>query len=462
VGIIGQFFGTLFAPIGTLFHYLFYLPVYNVLMLLYAGVHTVAPGLPGIAIAIFMLTIIVRLCLFPLTRKQLKSSREMQVLAPKVQELQRQYRNNPQELMAAQQALYREHGVSPYSGCLPLAIQMPFLYALYFSFYTALVPKAHETLTGHLQRINVDIYPFLPHLTKLPSTIFLWTDLAHPDTLRILPILAGVLTFLQLRMAQPVRKPTPPGQRADPNTQAMSSMQYIMPVMTFFFALNFASGLAFYWTISTAFSAAQQYFLSGLGSLFVGIPGMEHLVPEPQTPPAAPARPPTNARVVEADPAPPRAQGLAGLGALLRQLSAPTQQSLQNDDRPGAPPTNGKANGNGSRSGQSNLPLAVSVADDGEGTAERPARRPRSERSGPMLVKPAATGGASAANATGGATTNGSLVTENGVASSGSAGANGMGTLGERGPARRPAGGRPIPGGPSARRRPGGRPKGGR
>lgn len=452
--IILKFFGWLFAPIGTLFHNLFYLPVYNVLMLLYEGIHSVAPGLPGIAIAIFALTVIVRLALFPLTRKQLKSSREMQVLAPKIQELQRQYRNNPQQLMAAQQALYREHGVSPYSGCLPLLIQMPFLYALYFSFYTALVPHAGDTVVKHLARINADIYPFLPHLTRLPSTIFLWTDLAHPDPVKILPILAGILTFLQLRMAQPVRKPTPPGQRADPNTQAMSSMQYIMPVMTFFFALNFASGLAFYWTISTAFSAVQQYFLTGLGSLFVGIPGMEHLVPEPQSPPTPTPRPPSSVKVVEADSSPPRPQGLgglSGLGAMLRQLSTPTQQSLQSEDQPRTPP----ANGNGSRGGQNTAPFVVSLDDDGTNAADRPARRPRAERSGPMLVKPSATNGDSGA-------TNGTMASGTSGSGSGPATPNGTRTPGERGPARRPAGGRLPQGGQSARRRPGGRPKGGR
>ncbi len=98
-----------------------------------------------------------------------------------------------------------------------MLIQMPFLYALYYSIYTVLripnpLPKNCAGLVGHAVQaclINLDIYPFLPHFlaSTVPQTWFIWTDLATPDRLHILPVLAGVLTFLQLRMAMPVKKP---------------------------------------------------------------------------------------------------------------------------------------------------------------------------------------------------------------------------------------------------------------
>jgi YidC/Oxa1 family membrane protein insertase len=461
------FLGNLLAPIGAVFHAVFYEPIFNLLMLLYEGVHALipSPAFPSFAIAIFLLTVIIRLCLYPLTRKQLQSSRAMQALAPQVEELKRRYRNNPQELMAAQQALYREHGVSMYGGCLPLLIQMPFLYALYFSFSTVLL--AHGLSPAqHLLKINQDIYPFLPHLTlaTIPNPHFLWTNLTAPDPWKILPVLAGLLTFLQLRMAQPVKKPTPAGQRSDSTTQAMSSMQFIMPFITFFMGLSFPSGLAFYWTISTAFSAVQQYFLTGFGSLFVGIPRLAHLVPEPQSPPAPAGRPAAASSIVDAQ-APARPAGLGGFGALLRQLTAPTQEagkpgSTNGVGKDGTARGNGtsKANGRGMHDEPGAQFASSSGMEGADGSAGGTAKRPRVDRSGPTLVKPPSAG-QSAGNGT-------SVVgKKNGSGQTSTQSAGGGVTRGSAngsGSARRPTGGSGSQGGSSGRRRPGNRPKGGR
>lgn len=459
MGGILQFFGTLFSPITTIFHYVFYLPIFNILMLLYDGVHGIAPGLPAFAIAIFLLTVLIRVALIPLTRKQLQSSRAMQALAPEVKKLQAQYKDNQQEFIRAQQALYREHGVSMTGGCLPLLVQLPFLYGLYYSLYTALIaPKpgghplpAAEVPAAMLKQINGDIYPFLPHLTlhTLPATAFLWTNLAAPDPLKILPILAGVLTFIQMRMALPVRKPAPVGEKPDPTAQSMQTMQFVMPFITVFIGLNFPSGLAFYWCITTAFMAVQQYFLSGWGSLFLGIPGLEHLVPAPQETPALPARPGSGrvtvqevrnsgrqagASAVEED----RPTGLGALRSMLRQLALPPPNTTDATPEASGAATGGKANGktNGKANGKaaSGEDEIQKVINEGIGAS---ARRNRSDRSGPTLVKPAG----------GGATTG----------ATGASGAAGRGAN----PARPAQGGQGNRGGQAARRR-GGRPKGGR
>jgi YidC/Oxa1 family membrane protein insertase len=376
VGSIIQFFQQLLFPIGQLFHYVFYEPIFNILILIYEGVHVIAPFLPVFAISILLLTVLVRLCLFPLTRKQLQSSRAMQALAPQIAELKKKHPNDPQGLMAAQQALYREHGVSMYGGCLPLLIQMPFLYALYFSLYTALISSKGEIAAAHVARINRDIYPFLPHLLTLPNSHFLWTNLGTPDPWKILPILAALFTFIQLRMAQPVKAPVPVGQKADPNTQAMGSMMYIMPVITFIMGLSFPSGLAFYWSISTAFSGVQQFLLSGWGSLFVGIPGMEHLVPAPQT---VPGRPAAAASIVDASPPAQRPSSLSGLRAALRQLTAPPPANAAENQAGAAATKNGNGTGKTSTSGESN--------GDANGGGVPHVKRARPERVGPTLVK---------------------------------------------------------------------------
>ncbi len=263
---IGDFFGILFSPIHTVFQYLFFQPVFNVLMLIYQGVHS-------FGFSIILLTLLIRGSLFPLTRKQLASSRKMQALAPRIKQLQAQYRGDTQGFVAAQQALYKENNVSMYGGCLPLLIQMPFLYALYYSFYQVLNAKGDV-----LKAINDLIYPFLPHLTATPNPSFLGLSLIAPNL--ALAIVAGALTFVQMRMALPVT-PTVAGAAPDTTTQTAKTMQYIMPFFTIFIGSKFPAGLALYWTVSTLFSAVQQYFITGWGSLWVGVPGMERFVPKP-------------------------------------------------------------------------------------------------------------------------------------------------------------------------------------
>src|SRR5262249_13551697 len=171
---------------------------------------------------------------------------------------------------------------SQMQGCLPLLIQMPLLYALFFSFSTVLNGQKGETVLQHVQRINHDIFAFIPHLQALPHTQFLWVDLAAPDPIKLLPFIAAILTFIQLRMAMPIRPKPKPGQASDATQQASKMTMYLMPAVTFFFGLNFPAGMALYWCVGTLFMAVQQYFLAGWGSLFVGIPGMERFVPEPK------------------------------------------------------------------------------------------------------------------------------------------------------------------------------------
>jgi YidC/Oxa1 family membrane protein insertase len=365
---IGAFLGQLFGPIGQLFHFVFFEPIYNILILIYQAVHVVLPG-AAFPLAIVILTVLIRCALIPLTRKQLQSTRKMQMLQPQLKELQARYRSDPQRLMREQQALYRENGVSMYGGCLPLLVQMPFLYALFFSF--------NELLRDSLATINKDLYPFVPKLSQPPDPHFLWTSLTTPDPYHILPVLAGILTFFQLRMAMPYRKKEP-GAQADVMTQSTQTTQYIMPFVTVFIGWAVPSGLALYWTISTAFSALQQYFISGWGSFWVGIPGMEHLVKEQTlTPttvkPASPAAGSARA-LTPASAAPPAEGGLRGWWSRMRETaSTMTEQRMR--EREEADQTAAK--------GQSANGTSASTTS----SANRD-RRERRVREGPVLVKP--------------------------------------------------------------------------
>jgi YidC/Oxa1 family membrane protein insertase len=191
-----------------------------------------------------------------------------QALQPQMQEIRKKYAKDQQGQAVAMQALYKEYGVNPVAGCLPLLIQLPVLYGLFYALKTGLN-------TNKVSAINNILYPFVKHFTTFPNINLNWfafinhawvVPLNHPDPTHILPILASAATFIQLRMSQ---VKTAPGAATDASMQSMKMMQYIMPVFILFLAWNYPAGLALYWTTSTIFQAVQQYFVTGWGSLLV-------------------------------------------------------------------------------------------------------------------------------------------------------------------------------------------------
>lgn len=251
------------GEIGYLFNLIFTYPIFNGLMLLY---HLFG----DFGLSIIVLTVIIKLILFPLTLQQLKSMKATQALQPQMAEIRKKYAKDQQAQMQAMQSLYKEYGVNPVAGCLPLLIQLPVLYGLFYALNNVLKVKEQTAAA-----INALLYPFVPHFTRFPDVNLNWftwinpawhISLANPDHSLILPVLAAVATFVQLRMSQPK---TAPGTPSDPSTQSMRMMQYVMPFVTFFFGLSFSAGLALYWTVSSSFQAVQQYFVTGWGSLLV-------------------------------------------------------------------------------------------------------------------------------------------------------------------------------------------------
>ena len=255
----------MFGEIGYLFNIIFTYPIYNALMLLN---HVFS----DFGLSIVVLTLLIRLVLFPLTLKQLRSTKATQALQPLMADLKKKYANDPRAQQAATMALYKEYNINPVAGCLPLLVQMPVLYGLYYAMDVVLRPSGGKiTLAG----VNQYIYPFLPPYLHMPSFNLNWLtfinahwylSLAAPDRTFILPVLAGLATFAQLRMSQ-ARMPQTTGKK-DMMSQQMQIMSFVMPFFTFFIALSFPAGLALYWTTSSLFSMVQQYFVSGWGSLF--------------------------------------------------------------------------------------------------------------------------------------------------------------------------------------------------
>ncbi len=248
------------SQLGNFFFVIFTQPIFNGLILLY---HL----LGDFGLSIILLTIVIRLLLYPLMLKQLRSSKRMQEVQPKIAEVKKLYPKDQRAQLEATQAIYKEYKINPAAGCLPLFIQLPVIYGLFNSLNTVLrSPK--------LPDINKAIYPFLPHFSRLPDVNLNWftfisphaqISLGSPDPTHILPIVAALATFIQLRMSQP--RTTAATKNA--MTQQMQIMQFIMPVFTLFFAWAFPAGLALYWTTTSIFSMVQQYFVTGWGSLFV-------------------------------------------------------------------------------------------------------------------------------------------------------------------------------------------------
>jgi len=208
-------------------------------------------------LTIIILTIVIRGVMYPLTRRQLRASKAMQEIQPKVAELQKKYAKDKQRLAKEQMALYKEEGISP-SGCLvPMLVQMPIWIALYQSIIRVLAVAPEDFL--NLSRYLYSAWPMVFSQVPLESK-FLWLDLAVPDTKLLLPILVGGTMWLQQKMVTP---PT-----ADPRQQAQSQMMlWMMPLMFAFFTLSFPSGLALYWVVSNVISIVMQYFISGWGGL---------------------------------------------------------------------------------------------------------------------------------------------------------------------------------------------------
>ncbi|GAB4574977.1 MAG: YidC/Oxa1 family membrane protein insertase [Anaerolineae bacterium] len=207
-------------------------------------------------LAIVAFTILIRLLTHPLTVQQQRSMKAQQELQPKLKKLQEKYKNDREKLAQAQMDLYREYGINPAGGCLPLLIQFPILIGLYQAIIQVLgaTPLQLLDLSGRI------LVPSLDSLIPLQNQ-FLWMNLAEPDPFYVLPILVLITTWVQQRLL------TPQTSGDEGQAAAMTrSMTTVMPIMFFFFALSFASGLSIYFVVSNIIGIIQ-YSMMGRADL---------------------------------------------------------------------------------------------------------------------------------------------------------------------------------------------------
>jgi YidC/Oxa1 family membrane protein insertase len=264
------------SPILDAFHILLYVPMINLLVGLYHVLNFI--HLPySLGFAIIVLTVLIRLVLYPLTNAQLRASKKMQELTPHLNRLKEKHKNDAKTLQAETMKLYKEFGVNPAAGCLPVLIQMPLIIALYQSLYQIVKPGA-----ANLAQINHMLYSNSLKLTKPWDITFFGLPLAqNPSHLLttigplvlLIPIATGLFQFIQTKMMFNPQAQNKDGDKKDEKkkedfaTAFQSQSLYIFPVMIAFFSWGFPIGLSLYWNTFTIFGIIQQYRISGLGGL---------------------------------------------------------------------------------------------------------------------------------------------------------------------------------------------------
>lgn len=269
-----------FDLIGFIFNEVFFRPVINLLALILYGLNlTHIPG--SLGLSILVLTVMIRLLVWPFMTSQIRSTKKMADLKPHLDELKKKHKDDKQALAAAQMALYKEHGVNPAGGCLPALVQIPVFIALYQSI-NHFIPGLTNDGTGSINSLLY--FPWL-HLTTAPDPYFFGVNLGvkpsdfgqHGMFLLLIPLVTAALTFVQSKMTMP--KPvkaypsdSPKEVKEKESTEdtmgaVQSQMMYMMPLMIGYFTFTFPAGLAIYWNTYTILGIIQQYKISGWGGM---------------------------------------------------------------------------------------------------------------------------------------------------------------------------------------------------
>lgn len=204
-------------------------------------------------LAIIGVTIITKIVTLPLTLKQDKSMKAMKEIQPEIDKIKEKYSNDSKLMNQKIMELYQERKINPAGGCLPLIIQMPILFALFG--VLRMNQEVLATLGTEVNGVLVNVvYPYT-HLPTIPSSeTFLWLALGNPDPFFILPILNGILSFVQQKLT---------GNSENPQ---MKQMMYMFPIMMVFISYKMPAGLQVYWVTSTLIGIVQQYWIVKKGS----------------------------------------------------------------------------------------------------------------------------------------------------------------------------------------------------
>jgi YidC/Oxa1 family membrane protein insertase len=224
-----------------LFEILLYQPVFNMFVGLYDLI-------PDVGVAICILTIIIKLILFPLTKKSISAQKSLTDLQPKLEEIKKKNKGDQQAIARETMSLYKENKVNPMGSCLPILIQLPIFLALYWVLQAGLTGNDFSLL-----------YSFVPNPGSINPMSLGIINLSKVSP--VLAVLAGAAQFWQGKMMSTKKAPQKSGEGAqDENMMSMMNKQmlYFMPIMTIVIGMSFPGGLALYWFLSTLLTALQQ------------------------------------------------------------------------------------------------------------------------------------------------------------------------------------------------------------
>ena len=202
--------------------------------------------IPNYGVAIILLTLLVKIIFFPLTKKSSESTLRMQKLAPRIKEIQTKFKDNPQKMNAEMAEFYKQEGYNPLSGCLPMLLQIPIFFAMYNLFNSHFDLRGAMFIPGWIPDLSVpEIIWTFPDGFRVP--LLGWT------ALRLLPFIYVGSQLLYGRVTQT------PDQQSNPQ---MKIMLYVMPIAFFFILYDVPSGLLIYWIFSNLLTLVQQVVIT--------------------------------------------------------------------------------------------------------------------------------------------------------------------------------------------------------
>lgn len=230
----------------SFFHAVCYEPLYNGLILLVSLLPFFDVG-----VVVILFTIIVKLLMYPLSKKASITQRRMKEIEPELNAIKEKYKSDTKTLAEKTMEVYKNNKVNPFSSVLVVLIQLPIIFSLYFVFLKSGLPGINENL----------IYSFVPRPEVVNMNFLGLIDIGSKSL--VLAILAGVTSFLQAVYAMPAPAPAKENPTfQDDLARGMSmQMRYVLPVIIFLVSLSVSGAVALYWTTSNLFAVAQEYYI---------------------------------------------------------------------------------------------------------------------------------------------------------------------------------------------------------
>lgn len=232
----------MFEFIVNIFDVILYRPIFNFLVLVYDYL-----PLQDFGLSIVLVTVVIRLILYPTSVKAVESQRAMQKLQPKINEIQNQYKDNKEKQAQETLELYQKEKINPFSGLVLIIIQLPILIALYRVFSYGLHPEE-----------LINLYSFVKNPEHINPLFLSLIDLSKPNI--IFAVLAGLVQFFQTKMLLPksIKSQT---KKDDVSSMVQKQMVYVFPFITMIILFRLPSALGLYWVASGLFSVIQQYII---------------------------------------------------------------------------------------------------------------------------------------------------------------------------------------------------------